>query len=85
MSLTNAFGERERVLGRLYTVVLDQVAGTVTEMLASTRVRNSFEQATTVRHARWRCGDAGWIRRSSDGPAHPARHRGQDTLRSCRI
>ena len=39
VSPTNAFGERERVLARLYTVVLDQVSGTVTRMLASTRVR----------------------------------------------
>ena len=44
VSLRNAMGDRERMRKRLYTVVLDQVAGIVSQMLASTRVRNSLSR-----------------------------------------
>jgi hypothetical protein len=44
VSLTNGVGERERMLGRLYTVLLDQVAGIICRMLDSTRVRNSLSR-----------------------------------------
>ncbi len=39
VSLTNSLGDRERLLGRLYKVVLDQVTATVGRMLVAPRVR----------------------------------------------
>ncbi len=39
VSLKNSLGDRERMLARLYTVVLDRVCRTVTQLLESTPVR----------------------------------------------
>lgn len=42
--LRNATGERERMMSRLYTVVLDRISRTVAEMLDSTPVRNMIQK-----------------------------------------
>ena len=44
VSLKTAIGERERMTKQLYNSVLDRVAATVSQMLASTRVRNSLSR-----------------------------------------
>lgn len=47
--LRNALGDRERMMSRLYSVILDRVARTVSQMLAITSVRDAFQsQRLTV-------------------------------------
>lgn len=47
--LRNAPGDRERMMARLYSVVLDRVARTVSQMLSATPVRNALQlQRLTV-------------------------------------
>lgn len=42
--LQNALSDRERTMSRLYTVLLDRVVRTVSQMLSSTPVRNALQQ-----------------------------------------
>ena len=42
--LRNAVGDRERMMSRLYTVVLDRVTRTVAQLLQSTPVRNALHR-----------------------------------------
>ncbi len=44
LHLRNAVGDRERMMSRLYSVVLDRIARTVSLMLSSTSVRNAMQR-----------------------------------------
>jgi hypothetical protein len=44
VQLRNPLGDRERLMSRLYSVVLDRVARTVSQMLSATPVRNALQR-----------------------------------------